>query len=78
MTATATSSNAATTWSRLNIKPDVYAVFQKTGVQLHAEIAVPKGNFWLRTGVYDRNTRKVGTMEIPLAAVKPVETAAGQ
>ena len=60
----------------LNIKPDAYAVFQNTGVQLHAQLAVPKGNFWLRTGIYDRASRKVGTMEIPLAAVKPLETAA--
>jgi VWFA-related protein len=56
----------------LKIKPDVYAVFQKTGVQLHAEIRVPKGQFWLRTGVYDQASHKVGTMEVPLAAV--VET----
>jgi VWFA-related protein len=62
----------------LNIKPDVWAVYQRTGLQMHAEIAVPKGNYWLRTGVYDRNSRKVGTMEIPLSAVKPVETAAVQ
>ncbi|MGA7245360.1 MAG: VWA domain-containing protein [Terracidiphilus sp.] len=60
----------------LNIKPDVYAMFQNTGVQLHADLAVPKGNFWLRTGIYDRASHKVGTMEIPLAAVKPLETAA--
>jgi len=59
----------------LNIKPDVYAIFQNTGVQLHADLAVPKGNFWLRTGIYDRASHKVGTMEIPLAAVKPLETA---
>jgi hypothetical protein len=39
---------------------------------------VPKGNYWLRTGVYDRNSRKVGTMEIPLSAVKSVETASAQ
>ncbi len=61
---------------QLNIKPDAYAMFQNTGVQLHAQLAVPKGNFWLRTGIYDRASRKVGTMEIPLAAVKPLETAA--
>jgi VWFA-related protein len=60
----------------LDIKPDIYKVFQNTGVQLHAEIAVPKGNYWLRTGVYDRNSRKVGTMEVPLSAV--VQTAAGR
>jgi hypothetical protein len=60
----------------LAIKPDAYAVFQNTGVQLHADIATPKGNYWLRTGIYDENSQKVGTLEIPLAAVKPVETAA--
>ncbi len=60
----------------LNIRPDVYAVFQNTGVQLHAELAVPKGNFWLRTGIFDPASRKVGTMEFPLSSVKPLETAA--
>lgn len=62
--------------AELKIKPDVYAVFEKTGVELHADIATPKGNYWLRTGIYDANSRKVGTLEIPLAAVKPVDTAA--
>ena len=60
----------------LNIKPDAYAMFQNTGVQLHAQLAVPRGNYWLRTGIYDRTSRKVGTMEIPLSAVKPLDTAA--
>ena len=55
---------------KLEIKPDIYSVFQKTGVQLHGEIAVPKGQYWLRTGVYDEASRKVGTMEIPLSSVK--------
>ena len=50
----------------LNIKPDAYAIFQSTGVQLHAELAMPKGNYWLRTGVYDQGSRKVGTLEIAL------------
>lgn len=54
----------------LSIKPNVYAIFQKTGVQMHSEISVPKGQFWLRTGVYDERSRKVGTMEVPLSSVK--------
>lgn len=62
----------------LNVNPDAYKIFQERGVQIHAQIVVPKGNYWLRTGIYDRNSRKVGTMEIPLSAVKPVPTAAGQ
>ncbi len=59
----------------LKIKPDVYAVFQDTGVQLHAEISVPKGNLWLRTGVYDQISQRVGTLEVPLSAVVSAETA---
>lgn len=59
----------------LSIKPDIYAVFEKTGVQLHGEVAVPKGQYWLRTGVYDQASHKVGTMEIPLSAVKREDTA---
>jgi hypothetical protein len=59
----------------LNIKPDAYAIFQNTGVQLHAELAVPKGNYWLRTGVYDQGSRKVGTMEVALSSVVPLQVS---
>jgi len=59
----------------LNIKRDTYAIFQNTGVQLHAELAVPKGNYWLRTGVYDQGSRKVGTMEIALSSVAPLQVS---
>jgi VWFA-related protein len=63
----------------LNFKPDAYAAVQNSGVQLHAQLAVPaKGNYWLRTGVFDRGSRKVGTMEIPFSAVVPLEQAAKQ
>jgi VWFA-related protein len=60
----------------LNIKPDVYKVFEQTGVQLHAEVEVPEGQYWLRTGVYDAISHKAGTLEVPLSAVKAPETAA--
>lgn len=42
----------------LSIKPELYAGIQNDGVQLHAEISVPKGNYWLRTGVYDQRSPK--------------------
>ena len=60
----------------LNIKPDAYAAFQQAGVPLHAEIRVPKGNYRLRTGVYDQQSHKVGTMEVALSSVVslPVST----
>jgi len=58
----------------LNIKPDAYAVFQQTGVQMHEEIGVPKGEYWLRTGVYDQGSHRVGTMEVALSSVVPMPT----
>ncbi len=61
---------------QLHLQPDAWKVSQEAGVQLHAEIAVPKGNYWLRTGIFDQQSRRVGTMEIPLAAVPPVQAAA--
>jgi hypothetical protein len=59
----------------LNVKPDVYPVFEKNGVQLHGAVNVPKGEYWLRTGIYDERTRKVGTMEVPLRLVKDAVAA---
>ncbi|UWZ85590.1 VWA domain-containing protein [Occallatibacter riparius] len=60
----------------LNIKPDAWEIYQKNGgLQLHADVEVPKGQFWLRTGVYDASTRKVGTMEVPFSSVHPLEAS---
>jgi hypothetical protein len=59
----------------LNIKPDIYATFQQTGVQLHADIGMPKGQYWLRTGVYDQGSGKVGTMEVALSSVVPLQVS---
>jgi VWFA-related protein len=62
--------------AQLNIKPDVYAIFEQTGVQMHAELSVPKGQYWLRTGVYDQGSHKLGTMEVALSSVVPLEEVA--
>ncbi|HUX44178.1 MAG TPA: VWA domain-containing protein [Terracidiphilus sp.] len=60
----------------LNIKPDVWTIFWKTGLQLKLELSVPKGNYWLRTGIYDDASGRVGTVEVPLSLVKPFQAAA--
>ena len=44
----------------LEIKPDAYSVFKKTGLQMHGQVMVPRGQYWLRTGVYDEGSHKVG------------------
>jgi VWFA-related protein len=60
----------------LSFPPEAWAAIQNSGVQLHAQVLVPaKGNYWLRTGILDRSSRKVGTMEIPLSAVVPLQQA---
>jgi hypothetical protein len=37
---------------------------------------MPKGQYWLRTGVYDQGSRKVGTMEVALSSVVPLQASA--
>jgi VWFA-related protein len=63
----------------MSLKPQLYAAFQQGGVQLHEEIDVPKGEVYLRTGVYDRATDKAGTLEIPLGVKSsgPAAASAG-
>jgi VWFA-related protein len=60
----------------LNIKPDIYKIYGKTGIQLRDWVEVPRGQYWLRTGVYDTATHRLGTLEVPLSAVKTIDTAA--
>jgi hypothetical protein len=53
----------------IGLSPQLYAAFEKTGVQLHEEIDVPNGDVYLRTGIYDLLTGKAGTLEVPLNQV---------
>lgn len=59
----------------LDIKSDAWGNFLHRGLYLHAEFPVPKGHYWIRIGVFDNNSRLVGTLEVPFSLVKPVETA---
>jgi hypothetical protein len=61
----------------LNIKPEAWDTLEKQGgLRLHADLDVPRGQYWLRTGIYDRTTRKVGTMEVAFSRVQPVQASA--
>lgn len=63
----------------LNIKPEMWETYQKNGgLQLHSDLEIPNGQYWLRTGVYDATSRKVGTMEVPFSAVHPLQASAQQ
>lgn len=58
----------------LAIQPDAWAADLQTGVQLDAEIEAPRGQFWVRTGVYDETSRRIGTLEVPLNYVSPPQS----
>lgn len=54
---------------QLTLPPDLYAVAQAKGVSFTLSIDVPVSDIYLRSGVYDQETGKAGTLEIPLTAV---------
>ena len=62
-------------WVTFDTAPEEYADFQDSGVKIHQEIDVPKGQYWLRTGVYDRASHNIGTLEAPLSMVRPLDVA---
>jgi VWFA-related protein len=60
------------TQASLGIKPEVWDIYKKTGLLFSTQIDVPKGQYWLRIGLYDQSSAKVGTLEIPLDSVTTV------
>jgi VWFA-related protein len=62
--------NAIQRTIQLDLKPDTYATFMKGTVSLHLEISVPvRGDNYLRIGIHDLPTDRVGVVEIPVASV---------
>jgi VWFA-related protein len=49
-----------------SISPTVYEEVMKTSIPAHEELEVKPGTYVLRLGVVDRNSRKIGTLDVPL------------
>jgi VWFA-related protein len=49
--------------SEIVLEPKAYLEVMQVGLQMHREIDVPDGEVLLRTGVYDLNSGKAGTLE---------------
>jgi VWFA-related protein len=62
--------NWAGSTANLSLKPATFASIEKSGLRAHLEIDIPQGQASLVTGVYDWNTGKAGTLEIPLNSFK--------
>lgn len=58
--------NAMSTTQPIAVQPEAYAQFLQSGIQLHQVIDLPKGELYLRTGIYDPASGHIGTLEIPL------------
>jgi VWFA-related protein len=56
---------------QLKLTPEQWTAAQTAGIPFHTEIDAPTGEVYLRTGVYDSTSGKVGTLEIPLSIVSP-------
>jgi VWFA-related protein len=52
----------------LNLNAATYAQIQKSGILAHAELDLPRTDVYLATGVYDLESGKTGTLEIPIDA----------
>ena len=53
----------------LAIRPEQYAQAQSSGIPFHFDLDAPPGDVYLRTGIYDSSSSRVGTLEIPLSTV---------
>lgn len=63
----------------MSLKPDLFAAIQKSGVPAHVEIDLPSDqDIYLETGVYDWQTGKAGTLEIPLPKEKALAVASAR
>lgn len=67
--------NLVTDSRKIALQPKVYAALLQTGLQVHGEIDVPEGDVYLRTGIYDLNSSKAGTLGIPLNNVAAPKAA---
>jgi VWFA-related protein len=50
----------------LNLDAKTYTAIQRSGIPAHLEIDLPQTDVYLATGIYDLDSGKAGTLEIPL------------
>jgi VWFA-related protein len=53
----------------LAIRPEQSAIADSSGIPFHFDIDAPPGDVYLRTGIYDSSSSRVGTLEIPLSTI---------
>jgi len=57
--------------ARGNLSPEAYAASLRTGLHFQQQISVPvKGESFLRIGVHDLSSDRIGALEVPVVSVK--------
>jgi hypothetical protein len=59
----------------LAIRPDQMDFAETSGIPFHFDFDLPPGDVYLRAGIYDSSTNRVGTLEIPETAIQPTPPA---
>jgi VWFA-related protein len=63
--------NALRSTAELNVSESTYRSLLRNGLPMRQEIAVPvKGNFFLRLGVHDEASDRIGALEIPVDQIR--------
>jgi VWFA-related protein len=63
--------NVTTGTYKVHAQPGQYAQIMQTGLPVHEEMDIPPGEIYLRFGVHDLTTDRIGTTEIPLKVTVP-------
>jgi VWFA-related protein len=58
--------NSASGALDLHVRPEQYSRFVKEGIQFHQQLDVPAQTKWLRAAVYDHDSGRIGTLEVPI------------
>jgi hypothetical protein len=69
--------NSIATTARFDLNPNDYAQAMRAGVGLNQNIAIPThGNYFVRLGVHDLNSGRIGVLEIPAESIQfhPAQT----
>jgi VWFA-related protein len=53
----------------VTIPPESFQDFEQKGLQIHQLIDLPKGELWLRTGIYEPSSSRVGTLEVSMSTI---------
>ncbi len=71
-----TLANDISNHAAIGIPPDKYAEVPNRNFVFHQEISIPvRGEYYLRMGIQDNNSGKMGALEIPVAAVEKLAPA---